>query len=527
MTGMIQCAGSSQISPSPTMQARKLTSISLPSRVDSKSSTRWLLPLFVGAGAYLLCLFMGDILLQDSDSFWQVKVGQWIIDHLAVPYTDIYSLLHAGESWMSNAWLSQMLYAVVYDQWGWAGPVVLASLAVGIAIAVLVFMLDEHFEPAHSVLIAMLAFVLSFNHLLARPHVLALPVMVAWVGAMMSAADRRTCPSIFLLPLMTLWASLHGGFVLGLAMIGPIALEAVWGAAPEQRIALFARWFMFGCAALVACCCTPYGWHTLLAASRILELGQLLSVISEWMPQNFSSLSPFELSLLGLLALGFYRGIVLSIPRILLLVLLVYMALTHVRSIEAFAFLTPLVLAKPFGTGQASHDRVKTWAGEFWSLPYVSGLTMVIILGCVSASTLSYANHHEFVFTKRQTPAAALDALERHGARRIFNAYAFGGYMISRDIPPFIDGRAELYGEKFVMTYFNAVEGRKVDDLFKMLDEYHIEATLLVADSPAALILDHAQGWQRLYADDGAVAHIRTTPAAGTPTKQLAPAGRP
>ena len=133
------------------------------------------------------------------------------------------------------------------------------------------------------------------------------------------------------------------------------------------------------------------------------------------MPQNFSSLTPFELTLLGLLALGYYRGIVLSVPRILLLLLLVYMALTHVRSIEAFAFLTPLVLAKPFATRQGPDDAVTTWAVEFWSLPYVRGLTVVALLGCLSTSTVSYANHHEFVFTTQQTPAAALDAIERRG----------------------------------------------------------------------------------------------------------------
>ena len=45
---------------------------------------------------------------------------------------------------------------------------------------------------------------------------------------------------------------------------------------------------------------------------------------------------------------------------------------------------------------------------------------MIIIAGCVSASTLSYADHHEFVFTKRQTPAVALDVLEQRGIKRIF-----------------------------------------------------------------------------------------------------------
>lgn len=489
------------------------TPISLPlaGRADHVAA-RWLLPFCVGAGAYLICFFNGDILLQDSDTFWQIKMGQWIIANRAMPYSDFYSLLHQGESWISNAWLSQVLYALCYDQLGWTGPVILASIAVGLTFAILVLLLDEHFEAAHSVLLAMLAFVLCFSHLLARPHVLALPVMVAWAGVLMSAANRSAPPSLLWLPLMTLWASLHGGFALGLALIAPIALEAVWTAPAERRVALAARWALFALGALIACCCTPYGWNTLIAATRILSLGQLLSVISEWMPQNFSSFTPFEASLLGLLALGYWRGVVLSIPRILLLVLLVFMALTHVRNIEAYALVTPLVLAQPFATRKLAADPVNRWAGAFWSLPYVSALTIAVLAGCVSASTLTYAGHHPFVFTKRQTPVAALDLLQQRGTRRIFNAYAFGGYMIARDMPPFIDGRAELYGEKLVMTYFNAVEGRRMDDLLTMLDEYHMEATLLTADSPAVLLMDHAPGWRRLYADDIAVIHVRDVP---------------
>jgi hypothetical protein len=508
------------------MQARRYISFSFASSVGAKGPVRWPLPLCAGAGAYLLCFFMGDILLRDSDSFWQIKVGQWIIEHLAVPYTDIHTWTHAGKSWISNAWLSQVLYAACYEQWGWAGTVVLASLAVGMAIAVLVFLLDEHLEPAHSVLVAMLAFALSFSHMLVRPHVLTLPIMVAFVGGTMSAAERRKSPSFLLLPLMSLWANLHGGFVLGLVLIAPIALEAVWGSAPEQRLALVPRWALFAFAALIASCCTPYGWNTLLAATRIVELGQLLSIISEWQAADFSSPSLFEATLLGLVALAFSRGVLMSIPRILLLLLLVYMALTHARSIEAFAYLTPLVLAKPFATRKERKNRVNLWAAEFWSLPYVSGLTMVVLAGCLAISTLSYAKRHDFVFTRIQTPAAALDVLERRGARRIFNAYAFGGYMIGRGIPPFIDARAELYGEKFMMSYFHAMEGHKPDDLLRMLDEYQVDATLLTPGSPPARLLDLAQGWQKLYADDVAVAHIRKTSAGEMPIAPLAAPGR-
>ncbi|MGH6715922.1 MAG: hypothetical protein ACREDC_07015, partial [Bradyrhizobium sp.] len=81
---------------------------------------------------------------------------------------------------------------------------------------------------------------------------------------------------------------------------------------------------------------------------------------------------------------------------------------------------------------------------------------------------------------------------------------------ISRGIKPFIDGRAELYGEKFVMEFFDAVEARNVDDLLRMLDHYRIDATLLVATSPAAQVLDHIPGWKRIYADKVAVIFVRT-----------------
>jgi hypothetical protein len=120
------------------------------------------------------------------------------------------------------------------------------------------------------------------------------------------------------------------GFVLGLALIAPIALEAVWDAVPDRRNSLALRWAFFAVGALAASCCTPYGWNSLLGAARILDLGGLLSIISEWRPADFSSFGFFEACLLGLVGLAFRRGLVLSFPRIVLLLGLIYMALTHV-----------------------------------------------------------------------------------------------------------------------------------------------------------------------------------------------------
>jgi predicted secreted protein len=484
--------------------------ISFTNSVAVQGRARSLAPLCIGAGTYLLLLFTGDNLLHDPDTFWQIKVGRWILDHHAVPQTDFYSLTRFGEAWISTSWLSQVLFAAVYSQWGWAGPVILTALAVAATAAVLVALLERQFEPVHTLLFALLALALSAHHLLARPHVLAMPVMVVWSGALMAAADRGRYPSLLLLPLMALWANLHGGFVLGLALIGPIGLEALWRTAPERRFGLALRWVAFGFGALAASCCTPYGWNTLLGAARILDLGELFNVIAEWRPADFSSFSVFEGALLGLVGLAFFRGLVLSPPRILLVLVLTWMALTHVRSIEAFGFLLPLVLARPLGSRTNGKDAASTHERERApASSWLSALAAMTVVLAASISTSIYAAHHVFRFSTNKMPVAAVDLLVESKAERIFNSYGFGGYLIARDIKPFVDGRTELYGEKFLLDFFAAEDARNVDGLLRMLDEYKIDATLLTADAPAAQVLDHIQGWRRAYTDGVAIVHVR------------------
>lgn len=483
-------------------------SLSFANSIAVQSRARALVPLCAGAGVYLFFLYVGDTLLQDSDSFWQIKIGQWILDHGALPYTDFYSFTRTGASWISTSWLSQVLFAFSYAQWDWAGPVMLTAIGMALTAAVFVYLLDAQIEAPRAVLFAMLALLLSIHHVLARPHILALPVMVAWVGLLMSAADRRTAPSWTWLPLIALWANLHGGFVLGLALIGPISLEAVEHAEKGQRLSLFVRWVLFGIAALVASCCTPYGWRTLMGATNILGLGELLTLIFEWMPANFASFTAFEGALLGLIALGYYRGLVLSAPRIFLILFLTWSALTHVRSIEAFAFLVPLVLAKPLGE-MLPRPPLDAAGADRWPARYVTVTGALMILAASWTTTALYMSQHRFTFTMTQTPVAAADLLEKLGVKRIFNAYQFGGYLISRDIPVYVDGRAELYGEKFVIDFFKATEGRKPELLPRLLDESKIDATILVADAPGPQILDQLKGWKRIYADDIAVVHVR------------------
>jgi hypothetical protein len=464
--------------------------------------------LWFGAGLFLLMVIGGNRSLQDADTYWQIVVGQSIIDHRALPHTDIYSFTRFGAPWMSSSWLAQVLYAASYAAAGWAGPVILAALGTAAAFALLVHILCRYFSAVHAIIVAMAAVLMSAHHFVARPHLLALPVMVAWVYGLVNASDARRAPSFWLLPLVILWANLHGGFVLGLALIAPFALDALWNADAPQRLSLALRWMAFGLIALAASCITPYGWNSLLAARQILDLGEAMPLIAEWQPADFSSLGVFEVCLLAAVAAALWRGIVLSPPRILLVLGLLHMALSHNRNIEVFALLTPLVVAGPLAA-QLGLRESNARTGR--------GVAVVALILVVVAATAAFAARHTFTPMVAQTPAAAVDVLKARKAGRILHNAGFGGYLITQGIPTFFDGRGELYGAPFLVKTFDALALRDVDGFFGLLDTYKIDATLLTPDTPAAGLLDRLGGWQRIYADDIAVVHVRK-PGAAIPT---------
>jgi len=463
---------------------------------------------WLGAGVYALLLVNGNALLRDSDTYWHIAVGKWIFEHNTFPRVDTYSFTKAGEPWISTSWLAQVLYAGSYEIGGWAGPIILAATCIAGTFAFLAFILGRRIRSIHAIMIALVALPVSASHFLARPHVLALPVMLAWVNGLLGASERREPPSFWLLPLMVLWANLHGGFVFGLALIVPIAFDAWWNAEASQRGPLALRWIVFGACAFVACCATPYGWGSILASRKILGLGDLLNLISEWSPADFSRFSIFEACVLALIASSLYFGVKLSPPRILLVLGLFHMALSHVRNADIFALLTPLVVLTPVSSqfGLQPDRFGKT------IFPTASAAMLVTVLG---VSTWAFAANHRFSPPLIHSPAAAIDVLKLRGAKRILNDFPFGGYLISQQMPVFIDSRAELYGEQFVMAYFRALQLRDVNQFLGMLKEYEIDAVLLTPATPAAGLLDHLDGWQRVYSDETAVVHIRNAENAG------------
>jgi hypothetical protein len=169
-------------------------------------------------------------LFYDADTYWHVAAGQWILDHRAVPAVDPFSYTFKGREWHAHEWLSEVFMAWAFRAAGWSGVAVLMAAAGGLAAWIMSQALARWLWVVPRMITLGLVLACVNTRLFARPHILSLPVAVAWTAGLLIARDKNRRPSFWLLPVMVVWANMHGGYFIGLLMIGPLALEALLAA---------------------------------------------------------------------------------------------------------------------------------------------------------------------------------------------------------------------------------------------------------------------------------------------------------
>ncbi len=455
-------------------------------------------------------------LLGDPDTYWHIAAGQWMLAHGAVPRADPFSFSVPGAPWVAHEWLSELGLALAWRAGGWGGVVLLAAAAAAVAMSNLVRHLGRVLAPLPVLVLALLATATLAPVLLARPHILALPAMEAFVAGLLAARAASRAPSPALLGVMALWANLHGGFVLGLALVPPLALEAALAAAPVARARVVRDWGVFCAGAVLAGCLTPQTWHGLVFPFHLLAMHTALGAIGEWRSPDFGQMQPVEIWLLAALGLAGMRSVRLPPIRLALLLGLVHLGLAHGRDGVLVGMIGPLLAAEAlarsreqqeaFAVTHASCSRplsdrvIQTGGGRAQAIGLGAGIAL---------ASLWLLAHPVRRGTEAISPQAALAHLPPGLAQApVFNDYDFGGYLIFAGIRPFIDGRADLYGDRFMDTYLRAMHPDRAT-LVALLDRYAVTWTLLRPGDGAVPLLDAMPGWRRLYSDETAIVHVR------------------
>lgn len=459
----------------------------------------WVVTMLVALIGFAYAL-NGPLMLMDGDTGWHLATGRWMLAHGTVPTTDPFSYTAHGRPWVAHEWLSELAMYAAWWVAGWSGLIALTAAAFAASLVIVGLYLRRWLEgPGVLAALALLGLALT-GTLIARPHMLALPLLAGWTVLLLCAREDDRAPSLGWAATMLVWANMHGSFLFGFLLTAVFALDALVAAPAARRWEVVRSWGTFGIVAGGAALLTPggvYGFVYPLYVSRLA----LLPYIHEWLPLVPSEAVPFEIFLL----VGFFallaRPTQVPSVRLLLLLATLHLSFQHMRQANVFVVVATLVAAAPIARGWNE----RTTARPLSSYRVIALVALLLALG-LAATRIAHPIERA---DSGGVPASALRALPPElRSRRVFNEYSFGGALILAGIPAYIDGRSDMYGDAFSIDYFKVAKGDR--RRWRAADRrWRFGWTILPPTNPLVPMLDADPAWRRTYADETGVIHVR------------------
>jgi len=467
------------------------------------------------------------VLLGDGDTGWHIRTGEWILAHRQIPTHDIFSYTRPDQPWYAWEWLSDVLMALVHKAGGLQAVVLGSILLICLTFTLLYrLVLRRCRNPAIAYCVTAVAAAGSAIHWLARPHLFTLLFVVIFYAALETRHPRK----LFYLPLvMVIWTNLHGGFFIGIVLVGAYA-AGEWTAAllseGPRRTAAFAQGNLY--AALAAACfvatfVNPYTWHLHRHLLEYLTHPAYFEGIQEFLPISFQHpLARFYEPMLFLApAAAFWHLWRRQYSVFILIALWMHLSLLAVRNVPVFL----LIAAPPVGAALAEGFRhVPGHAAAKWlrNLAEAAGRTSAMLtrtglqprwhLVCVLAFLLLAVRMYtpaagpqfQAEYDPAVYPKQAL--LDLRSTDRVFTDDEWGDYLIYHSHPArkvFIDGRSDFYGPEFEKQYLDILHTR--GQWRKTLDSFHVDTILARAETPLCSALTESPGWKQVHNDGVAV----------------------
>lgn len=317
----------------------------------ARSARRWwrgLLP--IGLVAVAVLPLTGTL---EVDSFYALYTGR-VVAASGPPHAEVLTSA-ASHSWTDQQWLAQWLFFEM-DRLGGLAAVALMCVAATTLAGVLLARMSARRGGALPVAWATLGVVAVGFITIARTQTLVYPLFVAllWLLTGVHRADRWQARAVFAVPLLVLWANMHGSVLLGVALT--VACMSVWAvrlARGGRTRDAFAA-VRVGIAAVLSIFTTPYGLSIVHYYSSLMGNGTLRAEVSDWQRTSLLSLAvtPFlvlcALTVLSLAAGARKHPSKLWRAELLAVALLVALAFYSGRYV-VWAALTLPYIASTFG----------------------------------------------------------------------------------------------------------------------------------------------------------------------------------
>jgi hypothetical protein len=454
----------------------------------------------------------------DPDVWWHLRTGEWIVTHRACPQVDSFSNYAAGKEFAVYTWIFNCVLYGLYKVFGLRG-IALYTVLLTTSVIAAIHMLMRWFQPhgLRAVILTMLATLALLPIMTPRPWLFTILCYILEIYILAVAErTRRFALLLWLVPLFWLWANTHIQFVLGLAMLGGLAIESLaapilgW-AAPHHiaRPRTPPRWAIVVLVLSVfATLVNPYGYRVYSAAFTLVGQWPAISQrINELQSLSFRHPSEWALlacALAAAWAIGYRRRV-----RLLWfcgLVLGVYLGF-HSRRDGWFLVVTALtIIVDREPDAERGQDLPKT--------PW--GLLAAVYLACCSLPFFLHEARFENAVANSFPVRAVAFIKSQKYAGPIFNSFGWGGFLIQnlREYPVSMDGRAPVHGAQRILRNIDTCNG-----MATWKDDPELtSAGLVIVDlgRPLCSLLQLDPRFEKVYADKVAMVFVKRTGGTST-----------
>lgn len=475
----------------------------------------------------------------DSDIWWHLKVGDWIVEHVAVPHTGVLSRTAANLPWVAYSWGYEVLLSRAYAWFGLVGIGVFGTLLT-LAVADSIFWMLRRLS--HQFWVACVGtFIVCWSFLFngtPRPFFFSIALFAVTLTLLLEANRSGHVQMLYWLPLIFfVWANLHIQFIYGLFLVGLLI-----GVNLTQRIASalgIASGFLLppalpaanlvavGAACALATLIGPYFYHPYLVVLEYSKAKFAYSVIIELQPLNFRGYSHYLeliIAAAGFFAVGWNgnawqaRSPQANSPKLDLFKL----ALLTVASVVAFRTMRDAwficlpaaacvadLLAPQTERGQLETLSNETRSAETW-LENAGMAAVVAVLLVIFSNDTDFNQRGLDRAISASYPVNAINFLRRNPVPGpLYNNLNWGGFLMwyMPDYPVAIDGRNDLYGDDLDKIFYNC----QIAEKSYTTDPYLNESGVVLLDStlPLAKVLTIDPRFQLVYHDEIATVFAR------------------
>lgn len=435
------------------------------------------------------------------DYWWHIKAGEYMTLNKTILTKDIFSWFATKHqlSWFAHEWLSEIFLYIVKVLTGQYHIIVYCGILLLILYLILFLGNKKNYSKniPFTLFWVTLGIIFLGSTLMPRPQLFSYIFTALTVYFLFDLARDEFSKKIYFLPLITvLWANFHGGssnlsYILCFTFwfIGHFSFSLGKVEAKSFTKIQLKKYLlvMFLCIAVIPL--NPQGLDLLWYPYQNMQDSFMLKTISEWQPSNPNKLSDIAIFCF----FGYWILLLLISDRkiklldLLLLAMFAFLALKSIR-FWPFTYIVSSFIIFDYIKQRDMQDQLN------YVFLIFSIVICLIVFPKKDISTRVNAPVIDEVF---------IETLKELKPDRLYNYYSYGGYLIYRDIPVFIDGRADLYSKYNYRDYYHL--SLLETDFVSLLDHYQFDMLLLDKGLPLSYYLKNHADYEIVIEKDNTV----------------------